>query len=219
MLSKPDFTLKCADINDKHVQKQFIRDSNPLEPKYKLPSYVEAEPYIPPGTAVSFVNKVSDIPGATYRGPYYNSNLKREPAIRQREFDVSDITNGMRHYNQQCVHVRGPEMQQLYTKDISSPTRTFKDIGRHTDPMQPVYQWKNAETFGETHIQHKDKNFKLHMGQLRTDDIIGLDKDLAQRLHKYGYVRSVRDQTYIGDISGKDAQRPHLQRNEDFNME
>lgn len=54
------------------------------------------------------------------------------------------------------------------------------------------------------------------MGQLRTDDIIGKDKDLAQRLHKYGYVKSVRDQTYVGDISGKDAPRPHLQRGEDF---
>ena len=126
ILNKPNFNLDISDIERAHPKKLFWnsqRHVNPLNPVYKLPSYIKAEPEAPP----KFIRNQIDISDIEKTKPN-----KLYP-MKIRSFKTYDEIKGV---HPKKPYVRKEIHDSLNYNDLNIKKTKF----RNTNPLEPEYE-------------------------------------------------------------------------------
>ena len=125
ILKKPDFMLNISDIEKAHPNKNLWKSQrhiNPLNPVYKLPSYIKAEPVKPR----NFIRNQIDISDIEKTKPN-----KLYP-MKMRAFKTYDEIKG--------VHPKKPyERKEIHDSLNYSDLNIKKNNFRNTNPLEPEY--------------------------------------------------------------------------------
>ena len=125
ILKKPDFMLNISDIEKAHPNKNLWKSKrhvNPLNPVYKLPSYIKAEPAKPR----NFIRNQIDISDIEKTKPN-----KLYP-MKMRAFKTYDEIKG--------VHPNKPyERKEIHDSFNYSDLNIKKNKFRNTNPLEPEY--------------------------------------------------------------------------------
>ncbi|CAL5993982.1 Conserved_hypothetical protein [Hexamita inflata] len=210
--TRPDFTVNSRDITQGigHKAVKIVRTVNPLSPEYNLPTYTEIAAPVP--SLTSNLYDISDIPGAQPVPKNVSRTLHKVPEVRNELMDTRDIN--MKARPQHYLHDRTNDYHNLVTADISGRTMRNFSPNRNVDPINPTYNWEHAEK--QPIITHPTKNFKEHLGNIRTDDIIGRREEVEKKSwQKFGNRAEIRDLTNVSDIN-RGVLKPVLPRSNNF---
>ena len=126
ILDKPDFILDISDIERAHPKKLFWnsqRHVNPLNPVYKLPSYIKAES----ATPLKFIRNQIDI------SDIEKSKPKKLYPLKMRPFKTYDEIKGV---HPKKAYVRKKLHDSLNYSDLNIKIKKF----RNTNPLEPEYE-------------------------------------------------------------------------------
>ena len=126
ILEKPNFILDISDIERAHPKKLFWnsqRHVNPLNPVYKLPSYIKADPNTPP----KFIRNQIDISDIAKTRP------KKLYPLKMRPFKSYDEIKGV---HPKKAYVRKKIHDSLNYSDLNIKIKKF----RNTNPLEPQYE-------------------------------------------------------------------------------
>ena len=126
ILEKPNFILDISDIERAHPKKLFWnseRHVNPLNPVYKLPSYIKADPITPP----KFIRNQIDISDIAKTKP------KKLYPLKMRPFKSYDEIKGV---HPKKAYVRKKIHDSLNYSDLNIKIKKF----RNTNPLEPQYE-------------------------------------------------------------------------------
>ena len=183
-LNKPEYNLSNADIEKSSPNMGNLRTNrctNPLEPKYTLPKVEEYPPEIP-----KFIRDqidIKDIQG-THPQKYFQWGTREtfpldnhgiEGSKTKQKYIRQNVGNSKYHY-----------------LDYSDLTKEIFKTGRHTNPLDPIYNFKNknGEPF-EYGVIEKSKPQTIYPYThpvpfgLKTDDIIGAQVGSKNKINAF----------------------------------
>ena len=183
-LDKPEYNLTNADIEKSSPNMGHLRTNrctNPLEPKYNLPKVEEYPPEIP-----KFIRdqiNIGDIQG-THPQKYFQWGTREtfpldnhgiEGSKTQKKYIRNTVGNCKYHY-----------------LDYSDLTKEIFKTGRHTDPLDPIYNFKNQNgepyKYGPIEKSKPQTNYPythpVPFG-LKTDDILGAQVGSKNKINAF----------------------------------
>ena len=183
-LDKPEYNLTNADIEKSSPNMGHLRTNrctNPLEPKYNLPKVEEYPPEIP-----KFIRDqidIRDIQG-TFPQKYFQWGTREtfpldnhgiEGSKTQKKYIRNTVGNSKYHY-----------------LDYSDLTKEIFKTGRHTNPLDPIYNFKhpNGEQYKYGPIE-KSKPQTIYPYThpvpfgLKTDDILGAQVGSKNKINAF----------------------------------
>ena len=183
-LNKPEYNLSNSDIEKSSPNMGNLRTNrctNPLEPKYILPKVEEYPPEIP-----KFIRDqidIKDIQG-THPQKYFQWGTREtfpldnhgiEGSKTRKKYIRQNVGNSKYHY-----------------LDYSDLTKEIFKTGRHTDPLDPIYNFKNqnGEIYQYGPIE-KSKPQTIYPYThpvpfgLKTDDILGAQVGSKNKINAF----------------------------------